>query len=376
MTDARTAELLAGINILRGLTLVWAFAVAVIDARSGVMSHLLVGFAMLAAMAVWTVATTTMARATPSPLARTPVIVIDVLGAATVVSMDWFLYDGTHPVSFGSAWPLGAVITAGVVRGAGIGAGAGVVVGSAGVLGAASTDRLDGRLMALSGTIVLFAVAGAVSGWLAGRLRSAESEVAMARARDQVARTLHDGVLQTLAVIQRRGSDPELVTLARDQERELRSFLESGPVDGWPRPRVAAMGATKAGRDVAPEIRRVAGVVERRHGVRVDVVVIDACTAPAPTLDALAGAAGEALNNAAKYAHATRITASVDVDETGSGVVVAIVDDGVGFDPEAPTTGTGLERSVRGRIAEVGGRVTVRSKPGIGTEVEIWVPAR
>ena len=51
-------------------------------------------------------------------------------------------------------------------------------------------------------------------------------------------------------------------------------------------------------------------------------------------------------------------------------------DDGSGFDSAATTEGTGLRRSVRGRIAEAGGRVEVDGNPGRGAEVRCWVPTR
>jgi signal transduction histidine kinase len=52
-----------------------------------------------------------------------------------------------------------------------------------------------------------------------------------------------------------------------------------------------------------------------------------------------------------------------------------VKDDGTGFDPATAREGMGLSRSVRGRVADVGGRVEVDSAPGRGTEVRLWVPS-
>ncbi|MGF1595598.1 MAG: hypothetical protein ACFCVK_01495 [Acidimicrobiales bacterium] len=65
-------------------------------------------------------------------------------------------------------------------------------------------------------TTVLLAVTGWVVGYLVHRLEEADRSISDFRAREEVARTLHDGVLQTLAVIQRRSDDDELVALAKD----------------------------------------------------------------------------------------------------------------------------------------------------------------
>jgi signal transduction histidine kinase len=88
-------------------------------------------------------------------------------------------------------------------------------------------------------------------------------------------------------------------------------------------------------------------------------------------VDALAGAVSEALANAGKHGDATVVT--VYAEPEGDAVFCSVKDDGHGFDG-APE-GIGLSRSVRGRIAEVGGRVEVDGNPGRGTEVRLWVPA-
>ena len=60
------------------------------------------------------------------------------------------------------------------------------------------------QVASLVATLVFYAVFGGVAGWVGRLLRRAEQEVAVARARDEIARTMHDTVLQTLALTARR----------------------------------------------------------------------------------------------------------------------------------------------------------------------------
>lgn len=357
--EPRLRELAGGVAALRLLVLAWAVAVAVVDARSGVLDHRSAAFAVLAVVAAWTGTTGLWAANAPDRLVRPATLAVDLtLGVALVVA-DWLVYDGPHPQSFGSAWPATAVVLIAVAAGWRTGLAAGLAVGAANVVAAAAVGRIDGRGLALGGNVVLLATTGAVAGWVSLRLRTAESQVAAARERERFARTLHDGVLQTLAVVQRRSADTELVELARDQETELRRFIGSGP---------------SARTDLVTEVRTVAAQVERHHRVRVEVVVVDEPEVRPDPLEALAGATTEALTNAAKHAAPQRITVCVDLGPDGRGALVTVVDDGVGFDVDTAPVARGLARSVHGRLAEVGGRATVRSTPGRGTEVALWVP--
>jgi signal transduction histidine kinase len=211
-------------------------------------------------------------------------------------------------------------------------------------------------------TIVLYALAGGLAGFVTARLRAAERRISLAQAREEVARTLHDGVLQTLAVVQRRSAEPELVRLAREQERELREFL------------FGTTSAVGAGGDLGTRLRRAAARFEDRYGATARVVVAEDLPAlPDRVVDAVAGAVGEALANAGKHGGAATVT--VFAEPTDGEVFCSVKDDGAGFDPSAVTESTGLRRSVRGRIADVGGRIEVDGRPGRGTEVRCWVPA-
>lgn len=291
------------------------------------------------------------------------VLAVDVAVAASLAVGDGIVYDGPHLLSLGSAWPLTSVLSVGIGWRARGGALAGVVVGVAHAVG----DFLEpgtmwgpGEILGRTSTLFLYTMAGAMSGFAAGRLLDAEEEVALTRARDEVARTLHDGVLQTLAVVQRRSGDTDLASLARDQERELREYLfGAGIADG--------------GGDLGAALRSVAGRAERRDGNTIRIVVApDVPVLGRGIVEAVAGAVGEACTNAAKHGGARIVT--VYAEPTDDGLVCSVKDDGTGFEPASAPEGVGLRSSIRGRIEEVGGRVELDPNPGRGTEVRLFVP--
>jgi signal transduction histidine kinase len=304
-------------------------------------------------------------RWAPHLLRNRVVVAFEVLVGAALLAADGWVYGGAHSQSLGSAWPLAGALTAGVVAGPVAGAAAGVVLGLGRAWGTVLDDLPSPGTLSLLSTGVLFALAGGAAGVVMGRLRRAEREIAATRAREEVARTLHDGVLQTLAVVQRRSSDPELADLARTQERELREFL---------------FGVDRPPGDLVAELRREGHSAERRLDLAVTVTAVDDPEPlPAEVVSALVGAVREALTNAAKHGGAAKAVVFVDPDDPrdgGDGLFLSVYDDGCGFDPTAAAEGVGLARSIRGRIAEVGGRVEIASSPGHGTEVRIHLDDR
>jgi signal transduction histidine kinase len=182
---------------------------------------------------------------------------------------------------------------------------------------------------------------------------------ARAEERSDIAARVHDSVLQTLALIQRRADDPQaVVQLARAQERELRSWLFEGRAPG-----------DAVASSFAEGVRQIQREVEARHGVPVEVVTVGDCPLD-PGLSALLAAAREATVNAAKWSGAAVISlyAEVEADK----VSVAVRDRGTGFDPGAvPADRKGVAESIRGRMIRHGGTATVQSAPGEGTKVTL-----
>jgi len=306
------------------------------------------------------------------------------LGAALLVFDGWVFGRGhafSTSQSLGSVWPLVGVLAAGVAFGPTAGAGGGIVLGAcrvaATVWNGESVDSA-GRALSLVNTGVLYALSGALAGYLFRLLVRAEREVSAARAREEVARTLHDGVLQTLALVERRTGDEALARLARDQERELREFLFGAAAAAGRGAGPAALrggGTISGGGDLGAALRAAAARFEGIYGGRVDVVVAEDVPAlPAEHVSAVAGAVREALTNAGKHGNATRVTVYAEPADDG-GLFCAVKDDGGGYDTVVVPDGVGLSRSVRGRMADLGGRAEVVSAPGFGTEVRLWLPA-
>jgi signal transduction histidine kinase len=80
----------------------------------------------------------------------------------------------------------------------------------------------------------------------------------------------------------------------------------------------------------------------------------------------------EALQNVAKYAHASR--ASVRLTQINGSLTFEVIDDGDGFDPTTIGYGTGLQ-GMADRLDALGGSLEVRSAPGEGTAVTGRVPS-
>ncbi|WP_217544634.1 MacS family sensor histidine kinase [Streptomyces sp. GbtcB6] len=241
--------------------------------------------------------------------------------------------------------------------------------------------------------VILVWVASIAIGYVVEVARASERTLARAleieaatRERERLARDIHDGVLQVLAMVQRRGADlggdaADLGRLAGEQEVALRTLVSGGLV---PLSRVSedeAQGAVvrlvEEPDDIGPVDLRT--LLARYAGSRVSLAEPGApVELPPGAARELAAAVGAALDNVRRHAGDGARAWILVEDEPGE-VVVTVRDDGPGI-PEgrlAQAEGEGrlgVAQSIRGRLRDLGGSAELVSVPGQGTEVELKVP--
>jgi signal transduction histidine kinase/phage shock protein PspC (stress-responsive transcriptional regulator) len=221
-------------------------------------------------------------------------------------------------------------------------------------------EALAGTFLVVVGLVVLFG-----PWWLrlARDLVFERQARARAEERADMAARVHDSVLQTLAMIQRRADQPsQVVSLARAQERELRSWLFEG--DAGP--------GELQDTTFAAAVKRIQGEVEALHELPVDAVVVGDCLLD-DGLRSMLAAAKEALVNAAKWSGSPTLSLFGEID--GDRVWVFVRDRGVGFvEQDVAEDRRGIAESIRGRMGRHGGTATIRSVVGEGTEVALSMP--
>jgi signal transduction histidine kinase len=277
----------------------------------------------------------------------------------------------SSPEAAGSP-PPGARLTAGDRRRAAAAAavsrtGVGIaLVLAAGFVFLETTGALGAARDVLLALIAAVVVLGVIfAPWILRLVRSLTAERAQrirSQERAELAAHLHDSVLQTLALVQRRAGEPhEVAALARRQERELRAWLANRPAAG------------RGGR-LAEALEDAAADVEERHGATVELVMVGDRELD-ERAEAVVGAAREAMTNAAKFGGGS--TVDVYAESSPERLQVFVRDRGPGFDPaDIPEDRRGLRESVVGRMERHGGRATVTSAPGAGTEVELVMEER
>ena len=209
--------------------------------------------------------------------------------------------------------------------------------------------------VAVLGGVVLVLLPWALKFWRdleterSGRIRETE--------RAEIAAHLHDSVLQTLALIQRRaGNEHDVVRLARAQERELRGWLFQDP-------------GRETGQ-LSDRIKAIAGEVEDLLGNAVEVVSVgDAAMTEAH--EAMVQAGREAMLNASRHGGGP---VSVYLEASEGQAEIFIKDRGPGFDlQDVPEDRLGVRESIIGRMKRHGGTAEILTGSN-GTEVRLRLP--
>ncbi|MER6461610.1 DUF5931 domain-containing protein [Streptomyces sp. NPDC001228] len=348
-----------------------------------------VAIAYYAVLAVWTLAT--LPRVQNAAACTRRFLAVDLAIAVTgIVLTPWVVTQGhidRGGPTLPSIWTAGAVLAWALKGGWRWAAFASTPVAAANLVerGHPARDTVH--------SVILVWVASIAIGYVVEVARASERTLARAleieaatRERERLARDIHDGVLQVLAMVQRRGAvlggeAAELGRMAGEQEVALRTLVSGGLVPLSRASEDAADGAVVRLVDepddggpvdlralLAPYAAARVSLAEPGAPVRL---------APGPARE-LAAAVGAALDNVRSHAGDGARAWILVEDEPGE-IVVTVRDDGPGI-PEgrlAQAEGEGrlgVAQSIRGRLRDLGGSAQLFSTPGQGTEVELKVP--
>ncbi|GLW10149.1 histidine kinase [Microtetraspora sp. NBRC 13810] len=343
---------------------------ALLLAGAGGYRHPVAGWLLLGVMTGWTAATTLAYSTARSRflLVADVLVTLGCLMASPYVQGPGAGPAGVMPVT--ATWVAGPALAWGVHGGRRAGAFVAILL-ALGDLWLRGLDRFD-LSVPVNGAVLLI-LAGTVVGHVARLTKQAEERLQRAiemevagREREQLARGIHDSVLQVLALVQRRGLEiggeaAELGRLAGEQEAAVREMIRSGPA------------AADQDGDLGARLRRYTSATV--------TVSTPATPLPLPAGQAreVTAAVGAALDNVRRHC-GEDARAWVFAEHDDGWITVTVRDEGPGIPAgrlaEAAAEGRlGVTQSIRGRIAGLGGTVGVTSVPGQGTEVELTVPA-
>ncbi len=329
--------------------------------------HPWAGWLVMAALVGWT-AFVVWAYSAPHRR-RAPLLLADLLVSLAAIGLSPYVKGASLNATLPGFWVMGVVLAWAILWRWGGGLIAGVVVSAADL-----SIREDFSQKAY-GNIFLLILGGTIVGFLSGLLQQmaaqrdrAERAAAAAQERQRLARVVHDGVLQVLALVQRRARElgpegVELGQLAGEQEVRLRGLVQQDSRD-----LLAPLG------DLDLVELLVALQTPRVH------VAVPGTPAvmPAERAGEVVSAVESCLSNVRHHV-GRDAEAWVLLEELADRWVVSVRDDGPGIpegrlEASAAEGRLGVQQSIIGRMRDLGGHATVHSAPGQGTEWELTVP--
>jgi signal transduction histidine kinase len=212
------------------------------------------------------------------------------------------------------------------------------------------------------------------------RLHEQLQRLAIVDERERISQDLHDGIIQNMYAVGLSLEDvPELMDKDRDEAvRRVERSIDSI--------HLAIQDIRNFIFGLRPELLEgtslvggLAAVVEEcRHNtiIEIELEIPDALIEPpAETTGQLLGIVSEALSNVVRHSRASRATVTLTTRNDGATVELTIADNGVGFDPGAVVKlGHQGLANTRARADQIGGTVTIDSRPGAGARVVVVVP--
>lgn len=211
------------------------------------------------------------------------------------------------------------------------------------------------------------------------QLLAQQRALATLQERERLARELHDSAGQVLAyvslqaeAIRKRVRDGD-VAAADAQLAQLAAAAQGAHADV--RESILSLkAAPDTRRPFAAALRGYLDTYAEQYGLSIELTVaagLDDPFTPEAGVQVLR-VIQEALTNARQHGHARRVNVSVGRENGGARILVA--DDGCGFDPGAAGDGHYGLAIMRERMAQVGGRLAVDSRPGAGARVALDAP--
>jgi signal transduction histidine kinase len=367
------APLWRAAQAFRLVTLVYAISYQFVSVQY--YSHQRLSWFFVALMAVWSGVSAVLLSHGKIPryqiVIADQLVVIALMASTRLVSdPDWYQHHQTLPTTL---WVTNAVISAAVFGGPWLGMASGVLMAT---VSAVVRDQVNLDLWRDATAPVLVSV-GLALGLATTTARRAQAQLeravrlaAATEERERLAREVHDGVLQVLALVRRRGNEiggpaAELADLAGEQEVALRMLISE-----------QGAGVTA---DLGGAVIDLRLLLSTRASTTVSVSTpADPVTIERGRATELAAIVDTALSNVAQHAGAGA-RAYVLLEDLGDEVIVSVRDDGAGIAPgrlaEAEAEGRmGISKSILGRVRVLGGTAELDTEPGQGTEWEIRVP--